>query len=392
MAPPDEMWFVQLKNVGTVLGPMPLDAVIEMARTGVLLRRDSVRRNESEHWRSASELPELMGEFAASVPSEENAEAAAVTEGRVATMPQPISSPQSAASANVDVSDDPLAFAFSGPSADVIVFPTELPRAIEPASALPNDFGFATAKELAVADRSVAVSSATARPQDAPSPSVSFEPTFSGTNPVATNPSANDASADDPVGANLASWSAPAPVAPPAYPRTFPSKAHRGSSTFARFGEAASELLTKLRQPVPLAVIGVLALLGLLGWYFFPSGQPVRRPPPQTAEVAGIIRLNGQPLPNALVMFRPDRSQGTIGPPSVGQSDASGQFQLTINNVHPGAVVGKHQVAVRSRDSTGSSSSSATVPKRYAQFETSPLITEVLPNQVNEITLDLKSN
>ena len=138
-----------------------------------------------------------------------------------------------------------------------------------------------------------------------------------------------------------------------------------------------------------VAAIGVLAVLV---WYFLPSGKPVRRPPPTTAEVAGVIRFNGKPVPNVLVMFRPDRSQGTIGPPSVGQSDESGQFKLTINNVHPGAVVGKHQVAVRGRDSTGSSPSSGAVPKRYAQFETSPLVTEVLPDQVNEITLELKSN
>ena len=387
MAAPDEVWFVQLKNVGTFLGPIPLDALIEMARTGVLLRRDLVRRNESEHWRSASELPELMGEFSAGVPTEDDDEPVASTEANPPTLAASIAKTESVVTAADDVADDPLAFAFSGPSADVVVFPTEPPPSVELVATQRSDLNFEMVSEPPVAARTENAPHTTSRTTDVPPTSVPTEPTRTD-----ANLTANESTADEPVRADLAAWSASAPVAPPAFPKCSATTSRRGPSALARLRESISELPATLKKPVNLRMVAAIAVLAVLVWYFLPSGKPIRRPPPTTAAVAGVIRFNGKPLPNVLVMFRPDRSQGTIGPPSVGQSDESGQFKLTINNVHPGAVVGKHQVAVRSRDSTASSPSSGAVPKRYAQFETSPLVTEVLPDQVNEITLELKSN
>ncbi len=387
MATPDEVWFVQLKNVGTFLGPMPLDALIEMARTGVLLRRDLARRNESEHWRSASDLTELMGEFSAGVPAEDDGEPVSSTEANSPTLAASIATMESAVTAAADVVDDPLAFAFSGPSSDVIVFPTEPPISGEPVSTPPSEPHFEMFSEPPIAVRSESVPHTTSRTTDVPPTSVPIQPARTD-----AKLSANEVTADELVRANLAARSAPAPVAPAAFPKYSGTKVRRGPSALARLRESISELPATLKKPINLRVVAAIGVLAVLVWYFLPSGPPARRPPPTTAEVVGVIRCNGNPVSNALVMFRPDRSQGTIGPPSVGQSDEAGQFKLTINNVHPGAVAGKHQVAVRSRDSAGGSPSSTSVPKRYAQFETSPLVTEVLPDQVNEITLDLKSN
>ncbi len=54
-------WFVQT-DFGALLGPMPHDALAEMARTGALLVRDQVREGIDGEWRLASEVPGLFDE------------------------------------------------------------------------------------------------------------------------------------------------------------------------------------------------------------------------------------------------------------------------------------------------------------------------------------------
>ena len=54
-------WFVQT-DFGALLGPMPDDALAEMARTGALLVRDRVREGTDGEWRSAGEIPGLFDE------------------------------------------------------------------------------------------------------------------------------------------------------------------------------------------------------------------------------------------------------------------------------------------------------------------------------------------
>lgn len=54
-------WFVQT-DFGALLGPMPDDALAEMARTGALLARDRVREGTDGEWRPASEVPGLFDE------------------------------------------------------------------------------------------------------------------------------------------------------------------------------------------------------------------------------------------------------------------------------------------------------------------------------------------
>ncbi len=54
-------WFVQT-DFGALLGPMPHDALAEMARTGALLVHDQVREGIDGEWRHASEVPGLFDE------------------------------------------------------------------------------------------------------------------------------------------------------------------------------------------------------------------------------------------------------------------------------------------------------------------------------------------
>ena len=55
-------WFVQT-GFGATLGPMPTDALVEMVRTGALLRTDQVRAGDGGDWSLASEIPDLVDVF-----------------------------------------------------------------------------------------------------------------------------------------------------------------------------------------------------------------------------------------------------------------------------------------------------------------------------------------
>lgn len=54
-------WYVQT-DFGALLGPMPDDAIAEMARTGALLVRDRVRKGPDGEWCPASDVPGLFDE------------------------------------------------------------------------------------------------------------------------------------------------------------------------------------------------------------------------------------------------------------------------------------------------------------------------------------------
>ncbi len=54
-------WFVQT-DFGALLGPMPDDALAEMARTGALLIGDRIREGTDGEWQPASEIPGLFDE------------------------------------------------------------------------------------------------------------------------------------------------------------------------------------------------------------------------------------------------------------------------------------------------------------------------------------------
>lgn len=63
MSSSPKQWYVQT-DFGALLGPMPADALSELARTGALLRRDQVREGTDGVWRSASDWPGLFEEAA----------------------------------------------------------------------------------------------------------------------------------------------------------------------------------------------------------------------------------------------------------------------------------------------------------------------------------------
>jgi hypothetical protein len=67
---------------------------------------------------------------------------------------------------------------------------------------------------------------------------------------------------------------------------------------------------------------------------------------PVVAEVVGIVKLDGKPVPNVKIMFMPDPVKGTVGPISAGLTDDEGHFKLKCEDERDGAVVGWHRVVV----------------------------------------------
>src|SRR5437870_4460006 len=92
----------------------------------------------------------------------------------------------------------------------------------------------------------------------------------------------------------------------------------------------------------------------LLGGALFCAAIGCGREPYKVAPVSGTVTLDGQPLAGAWVTFMPvgTRDSPDPGPTSSGKTDAQGKFTLAIEPGRPGAVVGKHKVAVNAGGST----------------------------------------
>ncbi len=63
---------------------------------------------------------------------------------------------------------------------------------------------------------------------------------------------------------------------------------------------------------------------------------------PAVAPVEGMVTMNGEPLAQAMVEFQPD-----AGTPSYGYTDQSGHYELMYQVDRGGALLGRHNVRVR---------------------------------------------
>jgi hypothetical protein len=122
-------------------------------------------------------------------------------------------------------------------------------------------------------------------------------------------------------------------------------------------------------------------------------------------EVAGVVTLDGKPLPNAVVSFIPKAG----GPSGIGKTDAEGKYQLmTVNDL--GAVVGEHMVSIVCVPEAPAVESYASDDPRYAEamakrdnYKPVPVtkvperynlqteLVEQVESGSNEINFDLKS-
>ena len=115
------------------------------------------------------------------------------------------------------------------------------------------------------------------------------------------------------------------------------------------------------------------------------SGE--RRELPPLGEVAGVVSLNGRPLPRAAVSFVPYER----GDASYGSTDDTGRYTLQYAVNHPGAVVGRHRVEIRtggeSRDKDGNY---VETPEQLpAKYHTASELTATVAAGPNEINFKL---
>lgn len=88
---------------------------------------------------------------------------------------------------------------------------------------------------------------------------------------------------------------------------------------------------------------------------------------PALGTVNGTIRVNGQPLPYAYVMFQPIDPPGAYGS---AYANELGEYELQFSRSSKGALVGKHRVSIRAAggeelDEQDAPLARVAVPARY---------------------------
>ena len=63
---------------------------------------------------------------------------------------------------------------------------------------------------------------------------------------------------------------------------------------------------------------------------------------PQLGKIEGTVRLDGEAVEAASVIFQPD-----TGAPSMGTTDSEGHFEIMFEEGRPGAVIGQHKVTIQ---------------------------------------------
>lgn len=109
---------------------------------------------------------------------------------------------------------------------------------------------------------------------------------------------------------------------------------------------------------------------------------------PGLGAVSGTITMDGQPVPDATVIFDGAQPGETI---SQGKSDASGKYELYYSRGHKGATIGEHLVHISTYDETGEDNSQIhkeTIPARYnAKSE----LKATVKRGSNKVDFELKS-
>ncbi len=102
---------------------------------------------------------------------------------------------------------------------------------------------------------------------------------------------------------------------------------------------------------------------------------------PELATVTGVVTLDGKPLKNVSVVFRPEAEGGA----SRGTTDDAGKFALMYNRDAAGAILGTHSVRFRILDADADAN---LIPKKY-RGDKAGLPAEVTKDGPNEFTFDL---
>ncbi|HEY4258858.1 MAG TPA: hypothetical protein VGM98_01805 [Schlesneria sp.] len=136
--------------------------------------------------------------------------------------------------------------------------------------------------------------------------------------------------------------------------------------------------MIKLNQSHSL-VLGLLTTAVLAGCGS--SGVPL-------SAVEGVVLLDGQPLPNAIVEFQPEDRTGKARP-SIGETGPDGKYRLRYSKNQRGAVVGKHKVLITTFSPSGDGRFKERVPSAY---NTSSTLVREVERSSNWVDFDLLSS
>lgn len=107
---------------------------------------------------------------------------------------------------------------------------------------------------------------------------------------------------------------------------------------------------------------------------------------PKLGRVHGVVTLDQQPLPNALVSFYPKD-----GRPSTGMTDSNGAYELIFTDTKKGAIVGEHVVRITTAQTSGEGIDPAkakeTLPSNYNEESE---LTATVKSGDNTLNFDLK--
>jgi len=106
---------------------------------------------------------------------------------------------------------------------------------------------------------------------------------------------------------------------------------------------------------------------------------------PQTFPVSGTVRLAGQPVAGAAVVFTPDEGQQATG-----TTDKSGRFELSTFQLGDGALPGTHRVTVAKTTVDEDGKTVFLVPQKYGNLQTSQLTCDVR-EEMSPVQFDLVS-
>ncbi len=106
------------------------------------------------------------------------------------------------------------------------------------------------------------------------------------------------------------------------------------------------------------------------------------------ASVTGQVTLDGKPLPNAFVKFIPN---GTVGAPSFGKTDASGNYVMMFSDTEKGAWIGENTITISTGD-TGLAPGMGTAETVPANYNTKSTLVETVKAGRNTLDFKLESS
>lgn len=155
------------------------------------------------------------------------------------------------------------------------------------------------------------------------------------------------------------------------------SPAHR---RFQPVGWATRRAVSILPPPHFAAVVFALSLFHFLGC----GGTR-----DDLAAVTGAVKLDGQPLPDALVEFVPQGGKGVV---SVGRTDSQGNYYMMASRTAEGASLGVNRVRISTHDILDQGGKQVPVPEKVpTKYNSNTELTVTVEPGDNTFDFDLST-